>query len=82
MRSIEWSEQARADIRALDRPTAMRIFEAPTRFLETGSGDIRRLKGESKEFRLRVGDWRVRFTEGPGQVIRILRVLHRSDAYR
>lgn len=82
MRPIEWSDQARADVRALDRPTAMRIFEALTHFVETGHGDIKRLKGEGEEFRLRIGDWRVRFTEGPGRVIRILRVLHRSTAYR
>jgi len=26
-RSIEWTDKARADIRALDRATAMRIFD-------------------------------------------------------
>ena len=82
MRTIEWSEQARADIRRLDPPTAMRILEALARFAETGQGNVKRLHGGGGEFRLRVGDWRVRFAEGPRQVIRILRALHRSEAYR
>ena len=81
MKAVEWSEQARADLRALDRPAAIRILEALTRFLETGHGDVRKLQGTKSEYRLRVGDWRVRFADAPG-VIRILRVLHRKDAYR
>ncbi len=40
MKKIAWSERARADIRRLDRDTAMRIFEALHRFAETGEGDI------------------------------------------
>ena len=45
-------------------------------------GDIRKLQG-TEEWRLRVGDLRVRFelAEG-GWVIRILRVLPRGRAYR
>lgn len=45
MKKIAWSEQARADIRRLDRETAMRILTALHRFAETGEGDIKRLKG-------------------------------------
>jgi len=82
VKNIEWSERARADIRALDRPTAMRIFEALTQFAHTGHGDLKRLKGEGGELRLRVGDWRVRLTEEPGNLLRIHSVLHRSEAYR
>jgi mRNA-degrading endonuclease RelE of RelBE toxin-antitoxin system len=32
--------------------------------------------------RLRVGDWRVIFERLPQHQIRVLRVLHRSEAYR
>ena len=82
MRRILWSEHARADVRRLDRDTAMRIFSALHRFAETGEGDIKKLKGESDDLRLRVGDYRVRFTEEPDDALHIHSVLHRSEAYR
>ena len=63
MRKIAWSEDARADVRRIDRSTAMRIFTTIQRFAETGEGDVKGLKGESGELRLRVGDYRVRFTD-------------------
>ena len=82
MTTIEWSPQAQSDIRKLDRAVARRIFTALDRYSETGYGDILRLKGQENEYRLRVGDWRVRFrAEGPGFIV-ILRVLHRREAYR
>ena len=82
MRNIAWSGQARADIRRLDRETAMKIFAALHRFAETGVGDVKKPKGESGELRLRVGDWRVRFTDEPNGTLHIHSVRHRSTAYR
>lgn len=46
---IEWTDGARADIRALDRPTAMRIFEGLYRYALTGAGDGRHLKENTPE---------------------------------
>jgi len=60
----------------------MRIFTALHRFAEIGEGDIRKLKGASDDLRLRVGDYRVRFTEEPDDALHIHSVLHRSEAYR
>jgi mRNA interferase RelE/StbE len=82
VRKIVWSDQARGDVRNLDRETAMRIFAALHRFAETGAGDIRKLAGGSGELRLRVGDWRVRFTEADGNTLSIHSVRHRKEAYR
>jgi mRNA interferase RelE/StbE len=82
LKKIVWSEPARLDIRALDRETAMRVFAALLRFAERGEGDVKKLKGSSTELRLRVGDYRVRFTEEPDDVIRVHSVRHRKDAYR
>jgi mRNA interferase RelE/StbE len=65
VKKIEWSEGARADVRRLDQKTAMRIFESVLRFAETSAGDVKKLKGEEAEYRLRVGDYRVRFTREP-----------------
>jgi mRNA-degrading endonuclease RelE of RelBE toxin-antitoxin system len=47
-------------------------------------GDVVRLKGVTPpEFRLRVGDWRVRFrADSHDRVVFVLRVLPRGEAYR
>ena len=42
---IEWLDEAKADIRAMDRITAMRIFEGILRFSHSGTGDITTLQG-------------------------------------
>jgi len=60
----------------------MRILHAPTRFGETGEGDIKALSGEwDGYFRLRVGEFRVIFQAAPDE-ISIIRVRNRSDVYR
>ena len=60
----------------------MRILTEIRRFAESGAGDVRELKGQSGELRLRVGDYRVRFTNDPDDTIRIHAVRHRREAYR
>jgi mRNA-degrading endonuclease RelE of RelBE toxin-antitoxin system len=42
---IVWSDEARADIRSLDRDTAMRIFEGVHRYATTKEGSVKILKG-------------------------------------
>ena len=80
--SVLWSDQAKAQLRAIDQATALRILRALARFLETGEGDVKRLQNiEPPEFRLRVGDYRVRFHDY-GDTVRITAVRHRSEAYR
>jgi mRNA-degrading endonuclease RelE of RelBE toxin-antitoxin system len=79
---IAWSDEARADIRSLDRATAMHIFEGVYRYAATGEGRVKPLRGaHGGKLRLRVGDYRVFFQE-PGEVLHILRVKNRRDAYR
>jgi mRNA interferase RelE/StbE len=79
---IEWLDEAEADVRALDRPTAMRLFEGVLRFARTGSGDVNALHGDmTGAFRLRIGDYRVLFTLQDG-AMRIFGVRHCSEAYR
>jgi mRNA interferase RelE/StbE len=82
VRKVLWSEPARLDIRRLDRDIAMRIFSALHRFAETGEGDSKKLKGEEGELRLRVGDYRVRFTDELDGALRIHSVRHWGEAYR
>jgi len=38
MKRIIWTEPAKADVRRLDKPTAMRVFATLHRFAETGRG--------------------------------------------
>ncbi len=82
MKKIIITPQARADVRRIDRETAMRILAALDRFARTSEGDIKKLQGDSGELRLRVGDYRVRFNEEPPGTILVHSVLHRSEAYR
>jgi len=60
----------------------MRILTSIHRFAETGAGDVKELKGQAGELRLRVGDYRVRFTKDADDTIRIHTVRHRREAYR
>ena len=53
MKRIAWTVQAKAEVRALDKPTAMRILSAVHRFAETGTGDVKLLQGNAEELRLR-----------------------------
>jgi hypothetical protein len=38
MKRIIWTEPAKADVRRLDKPTAMRVFATLHHFAETGGG--------------------------------------------
>ena len=82
MKRIAWTEQARADIRGLDKRTAMRILTALHRFAESGTGDVKALQGDAEELRLRVGDYRLFFVSTGDDVIEIRRIRHRREAYR
>jgi mRNA-degrading endonuclease RelE of RelBE toxin-antitoxin system len=81
-KNVIWKDQAKAQLRSIDQPTALRILHALARYLDTGEGDVKRLQNiEPPEFRLRVGDYRVRFHDY-GDTIRITAVKHRREAYR
>lgn len=81
-KKIAWTDQAKADVRAIERQTAMDILHGLARFLATEEGDVKRLKGvDPPELRLRLGDYRVRFYDH-GETIEVLRVRNRKEAYR
>lgn len=78
---VQLSPLAQTDISKLDRAIALRILNSIHRFAETGAGNVKALHGiHPPEFRLRVGDWRVRFHDH-GDWLDILRVRNRRDAY-
>lgn len=79
---IAWTDQAKADLRAIDQSTALRILHTVARYLASGGGDVKRLQDiEPPEMRLRAGDYRVRFYDY-GDSILVLSVKHRREAYR
>lgn len=80
MKRIMWTGPAAADVRRLDKPTAMRIFDGLQRFAESGEGDVKALQGRS-ELRLRIADYRLFFMASE-DTIEVRRVLHRREAYR
>ncbi|MCL2660807.1 MAG: type II toxin-antitoxin system RelE/ParE family toxin [Acidobacteriaceae bacterium] len=81
-RTIIWKDQAKAQLRAIDQPTALRILHALANLAASGDGDVKQLQGiDPPEFRLRVGDYRVRFHKDAA-VIRVTAVKHRRDIYR
>jgi mRNA interferase RelE/StbE len=76
-------DRARKDLRRIDPPTRQRVLRAIARLAQGAelTGDIKRLQG-SHEYRLRVGDWRVRFEREDQQLmITVVRVLPRGRAY-
>jgi mRNA interferase RelE/StbE len=81
-KKIVWKDRAKAELRAIEQGMALRILHALARAIFTGEGDIKRLQDvEPTEFRLRVGDYRVRFRDVEN-TIEILSVRHRREAYR
>jgi mRNA-degrading endonuclease RelE of RelBE toxin-antitoxin system len=81
-KKIAFSDKAKAHLRAIEQPSALRILKATARFAEIGEGDIKALPGtELPELRLRVGDYRVLFHD-LGDSIEVVSVKHRSQAYR
>jgi mRNA interferase RelE/StbE len=81
---VELAASARRDIKRLDRPVRERVLAAVEGLrTQPPTGDIKRLTGEPPEWRLRVGEWRVRFTRDHAErAVVIQRVLPRDRAYR
>jgi mRNA-degrading endonuclease RelE of RelBE toxin-antitoxin system len=73
---------AQKELRLIDRETAIRILEALTRLVFLGGGDVKGLQGyDPAEYRLRVGEYRVRYRQ-VGEQFHVVAIRKRSDAYR
>jgi mRNA-degrading endonuclease RelE of RelBE toxin-antitoxin system len=81
MKSFLWEPAARADLRQLDRETAMRILLALTRYGDTGEGDVKPLTDRDGLYRLRVGKWRLFFDGDSPNTVRIHGIDNRGQAY-
>ena len=78
-----WTDEAKQNLAALDRPIQNRIAEKMRWF--AGQKDslsfAERLTGMQGQFRFRVGAYRI-FVQPDGTVIAVLRIKKRSEAYR
>ena len=80
--AVIWAPEARAELRAVDRETALEILYCLDRYLATRTGDVKKLKPPRTDFRLRCGDYRVFFQPQEENAIEIIAVRHRREAYR
>lgn len=75
---LEYSKEAVKHIEALDRPTRLRIKQAIEKL---PGGDVKKLVGYKKDYRLRVGNLRILFYND-NDVIIVKDVLPRGEAYK
>jgi hypothetical protein len=79
---IVWTDQAKADLRAIQQPIALQILKTIGRYILTGEGATKQLKGITPPLiRLRAQSHRV-FFHDDGDYLKIERVLDRKEAYR
>ena len=76
---IAYTRRAHRDLQGLDRVVAARVYAAVVRLADSGQGDVRRLRGYSSEWRLRVGDWRVRLTYDYSSGVVTVSIRHASS---
>jgi mRNA-degrading endonuclease RelE of RelBE toxin-antitoxin system len=80
--AVIWSREARADLRAIGRETALQILHCVDRYLANRNGDVKKLKPPLTGFRLRCGDYRVFFELKDETAIEITGIRNRREAYR
>jgi len=77
------AERAERDLKHLPSKDQARIRSAIDALTTGPGGDLQKLRGRQSEWRLRVGQWRVRFRiDFKARVIVILHVRPRGSAYR
>ncbi len=77
-----WQPRAERDLRKLETAEQRDIIAAVLLYAAEGRGNVKKLQGiDPPQWRLRVGDYRVRFRQR-GDLMEILHVAHRREAYR
>ena len=81
---LQWNNRAIKDVKKLDESVKKRILESLNSLVQQpASADVKKLKGNSNEYRLRVGEWRVRFqVDFTNNIYLIKHVKHRKDIYK
>lgn len=76
---IAFSKESAKVIERMDKSSRQRLKAAIMKLLE---GDVKRLQGTSKNYRLRVGGWRVIFSYVEADEILIDKVGPRGEIYK
>ena len=76
--NIAYTKQATKALMRLDIPTRLRIRSGIHKLPD---GDVKRLKGYTDLYRLRIGNWRITFTMIANNIM-IEDVLPRGSAYK
>jgi mRNA interferase RelE/StbE len=76
--NIAYAKQATKALMRIDIPTRQRIRQG---IYKLPDGDVKRLKGYTDLYRLRIGDWRITFTMLANNIM-IEDVLPRGSAYK
>ncbi len=81
---LAYTGGARRDLKRLDASVSARVIRALEHLADSNEGDVIGLTGvHPPQYRLRVGDWRIRFTRDDAtHTLTVLRVLPRGEAYR
>lgn len=80
--TVVWSPEARADLRTIERETAMRILYCIDDYISKRVGGVKKLKPPRTGFRLRCGDFRVFFDYRGLNSLEITGIKDRKEAYR
>ncbi|WP_260639122.1 type II toxin-antitoxin system RelE family toxin [Streptomyces angustmyceticus] len=84
--AFRFTAAAQRQLRAIDRPAAMRILAALTALGDDPfreDADIKKLTGPSGLYRLRVGSYRVAYRVEDGELlILVVKIGDRRDVYR
>ncbi|MFI5986680.1 type II toxin-antitoxin system RelE/ParE family toxin [Streptomyces sp. NPDC051555] len=84
--AFRFTAAAQRQLRAIDRPAAMRILTALTALGDDPyreDADIKKLTGPSGLYRLRVGSYRIAYQVLDGElVVLVVKVGDRRDVYR
>jgi mRNA interferase RelE/StbE len=82
-RQVRYSRDGSRTLKRIDRRIARRIRDKIALLAadpEALANNISVLKGEPRVMRLRIGDWRVIYVDGPG-FLHVLKIAPRGSAY-
>jgi mRNA-degrading endonuclease RelE of RelBE toxin-antitoxin system len=82
MKRVVFRPHAVKDLERLEDHDRSLVEAAIDRFARTGVGDVKMLAGQVRQYRLRAGNWRVRFVYESPDLIRVLHIRNRREAYR
>ena len=77
--SIEYEKKCQKYLKKLDKSAQLRIIKAIN---ELPLGDVKKLHGDSENYRLRVGDYRIIFSKNDDKlIILVIKIGSRGDIY-